>query len=487
MYAQNFKIKYGNTVHKMKTFTKTISFFLAAVILLITIPSTFAFAVDDPEISDCAAALVYCVESGTVLWSRNADAILYPARLVKLMTAILAVEKFGDDIDRVCTASDTAIQAANEAQGITVGFEVGEKISLRELIEVMIHTGANDAAYIIAEEVSGSTEEFVAEMNRKAKELGMTKTVFNNPTGIHSSNNVTTASDMLRLAVYCSASQTLLDICSMIRVTISKTNKRKERSYGTTNYLLSQNVYRDYYLDTANGMICGSTDEAGLCAISSAQYNGLNFIAVVLGAKEETVLNTPENTVIDKNGNKVNVPATYKPVYNNLLDCASLLKWSYANFSYVTAAGPSTPICQIDVNLAKDVDKVVLLPEKEIEIFVPNDIDVKKDIILSYDLKSDSINAPVKAGTEMGTLTVSYNGQILGEVPLVIMNNIEQSTGLRFLEKVKDLCSTPIFKILIVSLIIAAVIYVISTSISRGNKKKAEKRRKQRSTKYLNR
>ena len=87
----------------------------------------------------------------------------------------------------------------------------------------------------------------------------------------------------------------------------------------------------------------------------------------------------------------------------------------------------------------------------------------------------------------MGTLKVSYNGQILGEVPLVIMNNIEQSTGLRFLEKVKDLCSTPIFKILIVSLIIAAVIYVISTSISRGNKKKAEKRRKQRSTKYLNR
>ncbi len=450
-------------------------FALAVIITSAALSSTNAYALDDPKISDCTSALVYCVESGTVLWSREPDKTVYPARLVKLMTAILALEKFQGNLDRECEVSYSSIEGLS---GIAVGFEVGEKIPLRHLIEVMIHTGANDAAHIIAEAVSGSVEEFVAEMNRKAKELGMDKTVFTNATGMHSADNVTTARDMLILAVYCTGNRTLLEMCSMIRVVIPKTNRSGERAYGTTNYLISQRVNQDYYFEAANGMIGGSTDEAGYCMIASAENGGKNYISVVMGAKDRVELVSPESESTDEEGNTVILPAVYKTVITGLLDSAELLRWADGNFVFHTAVAPTMPICQIDVRLGKTTDKVVLVPKSSIEAFVPKDFDSGKDFEYSYTLHSQSVTAPVKAGTEMGMLTVSYKGQLLGEVPLVVSNNIEQSVWLTALDGLKQLAQTPLFKIIIFTFIFGAVIYVIVTAarIAQINKKKKKRK-----------
>ncbi len=465
-------------INRNKALKSAVCLLIAVMTVLTSVvfmPSSVQ-ALDDPQISDCASALVYCVESGTVLWSRDPDKKVYPARLVKLMTALIAVEKFQGDLDRECTAS---VDAITNLTGLAVGFKVGERIPLRHLIAVMIHTGANDAAHIIAEEVSGSLDAFVEEMNKKAKELGMDSTVFTNVTGMHEAENVTTARDMLRLAVYCTGSRTLLDICSMIRVVIPKTNKcKEERAYGTTNYLISPRVNPDYYTEMANGMICGSTDEAGYCMIASAENDGKNYISVVMGAGEERVMVTPPTESVDENGLPIIVPAKYKTNIFGLMDSAELLQWADKNFVFHTAISPTMPICQVDVRLGKSVDKVVLVPSKSVELFLPSDIVTENDIAYSYELVSETVTAPVKAGQVLGTLKVSYKGDILGEAPLVVSNNIEQSVWLTMLDGVKQLSETAFFKIIFFTFVFGAVIYVIMTAAKIAKQKKQKQKRR---------
>ncbi len=468
-------------------------FSLIFTIILIFSVSVPIIAVDAPNVKRSTAALVYCVESDELLWSKDADRRLYPAALTKLMTAVLAAEysEAGNiGLDDTVTATDTALK---NAVGNNIGIVRGEKLKYRDLIGAMILTGANDAALILAETIAGGTDAFVELMNKRAEELGMTNTVYTNPTGLHDDNMLTTATDLLTLAKYANRILLLSDIFRAERITVDPTNKSEIRYIGNRNYLVSERFSTEYYLPMATGMICGSTYEAGFCIVATGQKDGLNYISVVLGSDTTTVEispATPEfdengNPVLDENGDPVIKPAENKYIINGFVEASELLSWSAKNFKYISVIDKATPICQIKVKLAEAIDNVTLLPEEPIEIFVPVDVD-KDKIEVSWELDSEYLTAPVKSGFRAGTVTVAFEGKLIGSVPLVVKTNIEQSGTLTVLNRIEQLAKTPFFVTVIVVIAVGAVIYVFATAVTRSRRKAAARREFIKKNRYLN-
>ena len=442
-------------------------------------------AAEAPDITSSKAALLYCVESDTVLYTKAENEKVAPGSLTKLMvavTAIEAAEEKGISLDSYVTASRTAILAT---AGPHIAMKTGEQFRLRDLIAVMLHVGADDAANVIAEHFGSSLSGFVTMMNETAERLGMTDTVFRNVTGMPDDGMYTTANDLLKLTLHAMQYQFLLETATQYRVVIDATNLSSARYYGTINYLISSRVNADYYLSMATGLVCGNKGEAGYSAIATARKNALTYVAIVVGAGTHTELVTPETVEIAPDGTETVTPAVYKTVYEGLNEARALLVWGESNFCYVKAVDGATPIAELPVSLASGVDHVTLFPSYGIDIYVPSDIDRDKEITYAYTLTCDSLTAPVKAGTEYGTLSVYYRGELLGEVPLVTANNIERSGWLSLLHNAGELISSPFFLVLIGFILFAAVFYVISTAVTRQRKAAERRRALERRQRYL--
>ncbi len=468
-----------------KTAKRILCSIMASAMMLAVIPFGSKAATPDPEILASQSAMLYCIESDTVLFSHNADARVKPGVLIKLMVALVAIEEMenrGMTLDSSFTASSKAIR---DTRGKHISMKNGEIFRLRDLIAAMLHADADDAAHVIAEEIADTYANYIGLMNEKAKDLGMNNTEYFSVTGTEDEESYTTAADQMLLASYAIKIQSLAEIADEIRAVIPATNKSSARYYGTTNYLLSSRVNPDYYLSTATGLIAGNQSIAGYCAILSSRKDGLNYIAVITGAHNSRVLVKEEYETTDEKGNVVIVPAEYKTVYNGLNEGRNLLTWGESRFRYVKAVNSATPIADIPVKLASGSDRVALMPQRDLEIFVPDDVDIKKDVSYNYVLNVKSLTAPVKAGQVVGTLYVTYKGENIGEVPLVARNNIERDGWLTLGNRIKELASTPFFIVLMLLTAFAVIFYIITTAVTRQKKENERKRLATRERRYL--
>ncbi len=472
---------------------KFLSFLLLTLILLLQIPTPTA-AVADPTIISSKTAVVYCLESDTILYDKGIDDSVYPAAIVKLMTALVVYEKMAEMALTLESPLTVSRRAYDATTGNNISLQVGEVMPLGDLMTAMMIAGANDAALVLSEAIGGSIEDFVVLMNEKASEIGMTNTYFGNPTGIHHTAMRTTPRDLLKLTSYAIRIPYLTELCGTIRSVIPPTNRTaEERIVGTRNYLISDRVSTRYYKSMATGMICGSTQEAGYCAIATGRHDGLTYIAIITGAESHTeliqqggpVLDEEGNIVLDTMGEPVVNPPVYETVLEGLLDAGTLLTWADQNFSYKNIVDRFTAVMEIPVKLGQNTDSVTLMPLYPIERFVPNDIDMKKDVTFQCELYDEELSAPVKAGQEVGTLTVYYLGEEIGSVPLIVRNTIERSGGLTLLSGFMEILSTPFFLILGGMIAFTAVFYVITTAVSRQKKRTAARREYEKKTRYL--
>lgn len=469
---------------RRKAFPAALLSLLFAVSFLFSAPIAVS-ALEVPDLSHSKASLLYCIEADSLLYANNSTLPVAPGVLTKLMVAVVAIEEAeaqGKTLNTPLTASRAAIRATT---GAHIAMKEGEIFALRDLIAVMIHTGADDAAHVIAEGLAGSFDAFVTKMNEKAAALGMTNTVFTNVTGIHDDEMVTTVEDLLKLTLHAVRIQELSEMASLYRVVIDATNRSETRYYGTRNYLISSRVNPDYYLPMATGFLCGTDRDNGFSVIATARKDGLNYIAIVCCADNQTVLVSPERTEVDEEGNTVTYPAEYKTLYHGLYEARDLLIFGEESYGYIKAVDRSTPIVELPVRLASGVDSITLLPESALEIYVPNDIDRDKEITYRWTLEKEELTAPVKAGEQLGTLYVYYRGELLGEVALITRNNVERSAGLTLLARAQELISTPFFLVLIGLILFAAIFYILSTAITRQRKAAERRREMERSKRYL--
>ena len=221
-----------------------------------------------PSLSATSAVLMEA-ESGRLLYAKNADTPLPMASTTKIMTALVALE---------CASPDRVITVAPEAVGVegsSVYLTEGEELTLEELLYALLLESANDAATAIAVGLSRSTEAFAEQMNRKAAELGLTRTHFTNPHGLDHPEHYTTAHELAVIAQAALKNETIRTIVSTRKATIPHSGEDGVRLLVNHNKLL-----RTY--EGCIGVKTGYTRSSGRCLVSAAERDGVTLIAVTI-------------------------------------------------------------------------------------------------------------------------------------------------------------------------------------------------------------
>lgn len=344
------------------------------------------------------AAILVEVSTGRIIYEKNSTTQMYPASTTKIMTAILVIENC--DLTEIVTVKESAL--SNIPTGyVTCNLQVGEEISVNDLLYALMVPSANDAAYVLAEYVGGSVEEFSNMMNNKVKELGCMNTHFVNPNGIHSSSHYTTAYDLYLIASYAMKNETFKNLVSATEYTLPSTNKypTADRVLKTTNDLINPN--KPNYYKNAIGIKTGYTSQAGNCLVAEASRDGLEFISVVL------------------NGDKTNSSIRYT-------DTVKLFDYAYDNFTLTKIIEKNSIVNTIEIeNATKETKSLDLIIDKSITVINNKSIDMN-NVIPEISL-NENLEAPISAGTIIGTIKykvddIEYSANLLAKHDVIKQN-----------------------------------------------------------------
>ena len=334
------------------------------------------------------SALLMDVSTGTVLYESNSHERLAPASVTKVMTMLLIMEAV--DSGKI-TLNDTvtASESAAAKGGSQIYLKVGETMTVSDMLKAIAVSSANDCACAMAEHLAGSEEAFVARMNERALELGMNDTQFVNCTGLddgeNAQNHRTSAHDIGLM------SRQLLKYHPAIK---QYTTIWMDTLRGGTFGLSNTNKLIRFY-PGATGLKTGFTSGAGYCLSATAQRDGMELIAVVMGA------DTAQNR-------------------NNA--CKQLLDYGFANYALISPELTEAESVPVKLGVAESVDAVLgdaggLLIEK-----------AQKNAVTTELYMEESVTAPVSKGQRIGTLTVKAGEQILTELPLVASEAVQRLT-----------------------------------------------------------
>lgn len=421
----------------MKTKRILSVFFLALVLIgQLSVPAAAA-RVTDPEIQ-ARAALLVDRKTGAVIYSLNEHDELYPASLTKIMTCLLALEAVDEGrlrLSQEITATPTALEGLAE-DGSSAGIEVGEILTVEELLYCLMVVSANEAGAILAEEISGSVESFVDQMNAKAEELGCENTHFMNPHGYHDSQHYTSAWDLYLITTAALEHPMFMTICDTSSHTVPATNLSGERVLNNTNFLIRSG--RDYYNADVHGVKTGSHSQAGNCLVTTAQHASMDLLCVILGAER---IQKEDGTWWTYSFGETN----------------RLYKWAFGNFSYQTLLKEDDVAGEAPVSLSS-TDHVTLRPAKAVELLLPKGVN-PEELEKTVTLKSDPAEAPIEEGDVLGSMTVALDGETLAEVDLLAFTSVEASRIRIFWRDVKNFFSTTAAKVVlgVLAVLIAAL------------------------------
>lgn len=377
--------------------------------LLVTLtPLLPAHAAYDAEL-EFTSDIVYMesLDQGTVIFNKNADKRTPMASLTKIMTAVVVLEKV-DDLQRVCTVTQEELDELKGTNSSIAGLEADEQLTVEQLLNLMLVYSANEAAIVLAHEVSGTTEQFVNEMNAFAKKLGLENTHFLNPHGLDAAEHYTTAKDLAKLIRYALQNETFTKIVGTSVYTLEGTNKRGETKYNNTNSLLIPGSYYTYL--PCMGIKTGTTAEAGYCLASYASQNGYTYLTVIIQGAEGW-----------KN-------RTYSGGNTAFHETIQAYKWVFENIKLKPVATPKDQVATVDVKLGRKKDKVTLVPAKEVQALIPSRVDSSGiSIELIPESLPEEVLAPVKVGDVIGKAKVLYAGEELTTIDLAASEEVHRS------------------------------------------------------------
>lgn len=323
--------------------------------------------------------------TGKVLYEANSDEKLPPASITKIMSLLLVMEA----IDRGDISLETVVTASEHAcsmGGSQIWLEPGETMTVNDLLKAAVIASANDACVALGETVAGSEEGFVALMNERANELGMTNTHFVNCTGLDAEGHLTTAYDV---AVMSSAliKHDLIKDYSTVWMDTLRDGKSE---------LVNTNKLVRFYEGTT-GLKTGTTSTAKYCLSATAERNGLELVAVVMAGESSN----------DRFGG-----------------AKKLLDYGFANYNYSSIDAGLEENTELEV--IKGTEKTVgIKPQSTLDVLLPKSASGK---IERKTVLSENVTAPVKKGDVLGTVTVTLDGEQLGEIPLVANEDVERLT-----------------------------------------------------------
>ncbi len=399
-----------------------------------------------PSISYAQSALLMDMQSGRVLYSKNLDDRVYPASTTKIMTGILALE-LGNMDDNV-TATYEALKTIT-LEDSHMGILAGENLTMDQLVKGMLVYSANDAANVIAIQISGSIEAFVELMNQKAQELGMTGTHFVNPCGSHDDNHYTTARDLAILSKYAMKNEQFREIVKMPIYKIPATNKyTSERILVNTNLFLGTSRSTYYYYPPAIGIKTGHTSQAGYCLVSAASYNDTELLAIVMNCKN---VDTKEQAY-------------------SYIDSKALYDFGFDNYVHQSVAKVGDIVSDSKVYEAKNDMRVAVTVDNDVLALISNK-EGSADLIKTTVNMPEQIAAPIKKGDVLGTVTYTYQDVPVGEASLVATNDVERNNLLHVFHLILKVITSPFF-------FIPAIILILIIMYARHRKKKIERQKR---------
>ncbi len=390
--------------------------------------SASAYEVNSFEITAEAGMLV-SLDTGEILWEKNADQKMYPASITKIMTAIIMVESEIWDPNAKVTLTKAALDKTL-GTGLAVSLmNEGEEFTQLDLLYMVLLSSFGDCAYLAADIYGGSLEGFVEMMNNKAKDLELNGTHYSNPVGLHEEETYTTARDTYKLAVYAKKYDIINEVTSKSRYKMT-TTKGTTRTLSTTNFLLDQST--NYYYQYATGFKTGFTNAAGRCLVSTATRNGYNYMCILL-----------------KCPNKPNVKRY------EFVESRELYRWAFNNFSFKEIAKSNEPVCEIPVEQSLQTDFLPLYFDKPFISVLPNEADDSTIVIKTF-FENETATAPIKKGDVLGYAEIMYAEKVIGRVNLLAGEDVKASAILQFWELVKEIFTSKYMKV--VYIIIAAII-----------------------------
>lgn len=362
--------------------------------------------------------------TGKILYERNSDKRIYPASLTKLMTAILVVENC--ELDEIVTVSDKAVNSVPSGY-VNANLQVGEELTVEDLLYVMLIPSANDAANALAEHVGGNIESFSSMMNTRAKELGCTGSNFTNPSGLHQEEHYTTTKDLFLISQKAIENNLIKKIIGTTTYSLPSTNKytKEARIFTTTNYMIRKSLTK-YYCDYCIGAKTGYTGEAKNCVVEFAKKDGIELTAIVMG----------ENSKVK--GQK-------------FLDAKEMFEYVFENYNVKKLAKQNDKYETVRVlNGTKDTNQLELLYQNSVNILIENNSEKEIETKVEY----TNLKAPIQKGNIVGKVIYEYDG-ITYETELVANSNVEESRTLSNLIKI---------------LLVMFIIYIIY-NLKKSNKK----------------
>ena len=344
------------------------------------------------------AVIVYERNSSTMVYHWNPDERISPSSMVKIMTAIIALEK--GDLQNKVVVTKRALSYW-QVGSVSANLVVGEELTLEALLYCMIAASANDAAAVIAEHIGGTQEDFIDMMNQRAAELGCKDTNFTNAHGLDDPNSYTTARDICRIADYALSNDTFRDLFTASSYTIPATNKHEERTIRTTNYMMDEKS--KYYDRRIAGGKTGA-DDSGRCLAAISSGSGMEILTIVMGAQPTYAA---DGVSLD--------------AFGSFEETASLLDYTYANYTYRQIFYTGQIIAQYPV--AGGENNVVVQPVHAQATVLPKDLDESK-LSWIYGQSVGTITAPVEQGQVISTLQVWYGSKCLAETQLTAVNAV---------------------------------------------------------------
>lgn len=338
-----------------------------------------------------------------ILYESGAHEKLRPASVTKIMTLLLVMEALDNGSigwdDTVTTSAAAAAKGGSQ-----IYLEENEQLPLTEMLKSVVVSSANDCACALAEHVAGSEAAFVERMNRRAEELGMTDTHFVNCTGLDdgpdADTHLTTAYDIALMSCELLKHEKIKDYTTIWMDTV------RGGQFGLSN---TNKLVRFY--DGTTGLKTGYTSAAGYCLSASAMRGGMELVAVVLHCASSV---------------------------DRFESAKALLNYGFSNYALVTPQAedgiPPVPV------LLGNQDFVTPVPAQDTPLLLEKGLVSQVQTSVRVD---DTVSAPVQAGQQLGTMTVSAGEQVLAEIPLVAPSDVAARTWLDvWAELLKNICMT---------------------------------------------
>ncbi len=341
-----------------------------------------AHALSKEEISSPSAVLME-PHSRKILFEKNPHEQRACASITKVMTLLLimeAIEEGAISYSDVVTTSEHA----KSMGGSDIWLEVGEQMTVDEMIKATAVASANDAAVALAEHLCGSESDFVAKMNERAKELGMKNTVFKNCNGLDEDGHITTAYDVALMSVELMKHEKIYDYTTIWIDTLRG---------GETQIVNTNKLLKSY--DGITGLKTGTTGDAGSCISATATRNNMSLCAVVLGASSGT---------------------------DRFKDAAQLLDYGFANYEVLEFDAKENELTEIGVKngMQKSV-KLECSGASSMVITKGSSKNVKQNVKMS-----EFLEAPVKKGEKVGTLTFTLDEKEVQSFDILTTDSVEK-------------------------------------------------------------